>query len=91
VCLAIASLALAGAGSDLYKTLGVKREDATPKTIKAAYKKAALRFHPDRQVGKDAKTQKAAEAKFKEAARVRARRGRVTVARAGCWSIAHGR
>lgn len=47
---------------DYYQTLGVAR-DADADTIKKAYRKLAMQFHPDRNPG-----DKAAEDKFKEAA-----------------------
>ena len=48
---------------DFYEVLGVSR-DADADTIKKAYRKAAMQFHPDKNPG-----DKAAEDKFKEAAR----------------------
>jgi len=47
---------------DYYEVLGVER-NASEKDIKAAYRKRALEFHPDRNAGDPE-----AEAKFKEAA-----------------------
>ena len=48
------------AEADFYETLGVS-SDADEKTLKSAFRKRAMQYHPDRNPGDDA-----AEAKFKE-------------------------
>lgn len=50
---------------DLYEILGLPRS-ASDNDIKKAYRKLALRYHPDRQGGKSDTEKKAAEEKFKE-------------------------
>ena len=50
---------------NLYKILGVS-ENASDKDIKSAYRKLALRYHPDRQGNKSETEKKKAEEKFKE-------------------------
>jgi DnaJ family protein C protein 7 len=52
---------------DLYKLLGCTRgEHSSEKEIKACYRKAALKWHPDRHSGADAATKLEVEKKFKE-------------------------
>lgn len=50
------------AGRDFYKILGVKR-DANDDKIKRAYRKLAMKFHPDKVRGDDA-AKDAAQRKF---------------------------
>ena len=52
---------------DYYEVLGVSKT-ASDAEIKAAYKKCAIKYHPDRQAGKSDAEKKEAEEKFKEAA-----------------------
>jgi molecular chaperone DnaJ len=52
---------------DYYEVLGVAKT-ASEQEIKAAYKKMAIKYHPDRQGDKSEAEKKEAEAKFKEAA-----------------------
>lgn len=52
---------------DYYEVLGVAK-NATKQEIKSAYKKMAIKYHPDRQGDKSEAEKKDAEAKFKEAA-----------------------
>ena len=49
---------------DLYGVLGVTQE-ATESEIKSAYRKAALKFHPDKQASKTDEEKAQAEAMFK--------------------------
>ena len=61
-----AKVALKRAGKkDLYKMLSISN-GATEAELKKAYKKSALKYHPDRLAGKSEKEKDDATAKFKE-------------------------
>lgn len=55
------------AGNDYYKILGVEK-DATPDQIKKAYRKIAIKYHPDKWGDAPEAERKGAEEKFKKAA-----------------------
>ena len=44
---------------DYYQVLGLKSQSASPKEIKSAYRKLALKFHPDKVKGDDQDKQEA--------------------------------
>jgi molecular chaperone DnaJ len=52
---------------DYYEVLGVDKK-ASAADIKKAYRKIAIKYHPDRQGDKSEAEKKEAEEKFKEAA-----------------------
>ena len=52
-------------GKDYYQILGISR-DADETAIKKAYRKGAVKWHPDKHSGKTETEQKEAEEKFKE-------------------------
>ena len=55
------------ANKDYYSILGVNR-NASDDEIKSAYKKNALKYHPDRHANDSEEKKKEAEEKFKEIA-----------------------
>ncbi len=63
ILLAAVTLSVVRAGEDYYKLMGLKR-DATDDQIKKAFKKLAIRYHPD----KNQDNPEAAKKKFQEIA-----------------------
>ena len=62
-----AKVALKRAGrKDLYATLGVSQSADDDDEIKKAYRKAALKYHPDKQASKSEEDKIEATTKFKE-------------------------
>ena len=66
-----AAAAAAAAARDPYDVLGVAR-DATTDEVRAAFKRAALRWHPDRHSGGDDEARELAELNFKRINRAHA-------------------
>ncbi len=55
-------------GKDFYAILGVPKGTSDEKALRSAYKKAALKWHPDRHASKSEKEQADAAEKFKDVA-----------------------
>ena len=64
----IIPIVLCAKGKDYYKILGVKKT-AKEKELKKAYRKLALKWHPDKNQGSDKKVEKATQ-KFEELSEV---------------------